>query len=124
MSSSRSSTSQQFLASRDEGRYDLDMRAILISTALLLALPITAAADDYPRLDVELGTTVSIDIGQRRGLICDDTSIITPDVQTRNGRNYFVVTGNTLGSTLCRVGTEPGQMNLFYDVHVVPPKKR
>ena len=99
------------------------MRGILISAALLVA-PISAAADEYPRLDVELGKTVSVDVGQRRGLICDDTAIITPGLQTRNGRNYFVVTGNTLGSTLCRVGTEPGQMNVFFDVHVVPVKKR
>jgi hypothetical protein len=98
------------------------MRGILI-TAVLLVAPI-AAADEYPRLDVELGKTVSVDIGQRRGLICDDTSIITPDLATRGGRNYFVVTGNTLGSTLCRVGTEPGQISLFFDVHVVPQKKR
>jgi hypothetical protein len=103
-------------------RYDRQMRSILVLAALLVA-PI-AAADEYPRLEVELGKTVSVDVGQRRGLICDDTSIITPDLQTRNGRNYFVVVGNTLGSTLCRIGTEPGQMNVFFDVHVVPVKKR
>jgi hypothetical protein len=94
----------------------------MLVTAALLVAPI-AAADTYPRLEVELGKTVTVDVGQRRGLICDDTSIITPDLSTRNGRNYFVVTGNTLGATLCRVGTEPGQISVFYEVHVVPPKR-
>lgn len=94
--------------------------------APLLLVTTLAAADPNPRIDVAVGQTVEIDVGTRRGLICDDVEIITPELRTKGDTNYLVVTGVTVGSTQCRVGTEPGRVGVLYDVVVGPakPKKR
>ena len=96
-----------------------------IAVIAVIATAAPAVADDYPRLEVELGKTAQVDVGQRRGMICDDLSINTPDLRTRDDEhNVVFVTGKALGSTLCRIGTEQGQIGIVYDVHVVPVKKK
>nr|HEX4315936.1 hypothetical protein [Kofleriaceae bacterium] len=89
---------------------------------LLLLVATRAAADGNPRIDVTVGQTVQVDVGVRRGLICDDLQIITPDLRTLGTHNYLVITGNAPGATQCRVGTEPGMVGILYDV-VVAKKK-
>jgi len=89
----------------------------------LLFVTGSALADGEIRLDVELGKTVERDVGYARGWFCDDTSLVTADLVTRADHNFFVVTGAKLGSTNCRVGTNPATPP-FYVFHVVVSPRR
>ena len=100
------------------------MKAIAI--ALLVAAGAhSVAADDErpPRIEVEVGKTIERDVGPSRGLLCDDLSIMKVDLVTRGDTNYLVVTGEKIGATQCRVGTERYKPGRVYDVFVVAPKK-
>jgi hypothetical protein len=89
----------------------------------LLLLPAVAMAGDIPRVDVELGKSVEKDVQAARGWMCDDPSLITADLVTRDNRNVWTVTGVKLGHTLCRVGTDQYGPHYVFDLHVVPKKR-
>ena len=79
--------------------------------------------DDIPKVEVEVGKTVSVDVGMLRGIHCDNLDIIKVDLVTKDEtHNHFVVTGVEAGSTLCRIGTQLGTPYRVYDVHVLAPK--
>jgi hypothetical protein len=89
----------------------------------LLFVPAVAMADEVPRLDVEVGKTVEQNVMVARGWMCDDPSLITADLVTRDNRNIWIVKGAKLGHTLCRVGTDPLGLHYVFDVHVVAKKR-
>ncbi len=95
----------------------------LVAAALLFAST-SALADGEIRIDLELGKKREIDVGYVRGWMCDDPSLVTADMVTKDERNYWVVTGVKLGSTTCRVGTDPLAGHYVFAVRVVPAKKR
>jgi hypothetical protein len=100
------------------------MRALVVSLPLLL-LTTTALADGEIKLEVQLGKKVTQDVGYARGWMCDDPSLVQAELVTKNDKNYWVVTGAKLGTTLCRVGTQPlTPVYYVFEVHVVPAKKR
>jgi hypothetical protein len=99
------------------------MRTI-VAAALLAAVASTALADGETRLDVELGKKREIPVESARGWFCDDPSLVTAEVITRDNRNYWVVTGAKLGTTNCRVGTDPSAPFYVFSLHVLPAKKR
>ena len=70
----------------------------------LVLVPAVAMAGELPRLDVELGKSVEQNVQSARGWMCDDPSLITADLVTRDNRNVWIVKGVKLGHTLCRVG--------------------
>ena len=97
------------------------MKAVAL---LLLAASIAHADDQPPRLDVELGKTIERNVGYARGWLCDDPTLVKAELVTRDDVNYWIVTGEKLGSTTCRVGTEPGRPSQVFDVVVIPAKKK
>jgi hypothetical protein len=104
--------------------YDRGMRTGC-SIAILLSLVSGARADDdIPRVDVEVGKTLTKSVGYATGWLCDDTSFLKADVVTRNDTNYWVVTGLKEGHTTCRVGTDPSRVHYIFELHVVPAKSR
>ena len=85
----------------------------------------TALADGEIRLDVELGKKLEVDVGIARGWMCDDPSLVTAELVTRDDRNIWIVSGAKLGHTLCRVGTDPSLPRYYlFDLHVVEPKSK
>jgi hypothetical protein len=75
--------------------------------ALVLALPCVALADPAPnKLEVEVGKTVERDVGLLRGYFCDDPSLVTAELVTRGDHNVWIVTGDKVGTTQCRIGTQ------------------
>ena len=97
-------------------------------------LATTARADgilvpgDFPKLNVEVGKTVEAAVGHYRGAWgCDDATLVTADIITKDDTNYWVVTGVKAGSTQCRVGIWNQGGYAVFDVYVTdpppPPKK-
>jgi hypothetical protein len=88
----------------------------------LLLVSSTALAQGEIRIDVELGKTVERDVTTARGWFCDDPSLVTAELVTHGDHNVWRVAGAKLGTTTCRVGTEPGLVHFVFEVHVVPFK--
>ncbi len=99
------------------------MRAVLVAVLVALAAP-TVADDDAPKLKVELGKSLAQPVGIARGWFCDDTSLVTAEIVTRNEVNVWIVTGVKLGTTQCRVGTDPTRPAYVFEVRVVPAKPK
>jgi hypothetical protein len=78
-----------------------------------------AAADEAPRIDVEVGQTAERDVGIAIGLHCDDLSIIRAELRTESSEsNVLRVTGVQPGDTRCRAGTVPGRPMFVFEIHV------
>jgi len=94
-------------------------------------LATTARADgilvpgDFPKLNVEVGKTVEAAVGHYRGAWgCDDATLVTADIITKDDTNYWVVTGVKAGSTQCRVGLVSLGGYAVFDVYVTAPAKK
>jgi len=86
--------------------------------ALVLLIAATARADDITKVDVEVGQTVETNVQYARGWMCDDPSLISADVVTRNDHNVWIVKGVKIGHTQCRVGLDQGRVSYVFDVTV------
>jgi hypothetical protein len=98
------------------------MRGLGVLVRLLVLAPTIALADPAPnRIEVEVGKTVERDVGILRSFFCDDPSLIAAELRTRGQTNVWVVTGQKVGTTQCRVGdfTRPA---LLFDVVVKAAK--
>ena len=93
---------------------------------IVIVLLVTAAAraDEIPRLDVEVGQTLEQNVHYARGWMCDDPSLITADMATRDDHNVWVIKGVKVGRTQCRVGLEQSRVSYVFDVRVVPKHPR
>ncbi len=70
-------------------------------------------------LSVCVGGTASVDVGFARGLLCDDITVIRPELRGATpSSNRFYVTGIRAGFTLCRVGTQRGVPTVLVQVTV------
>ncbi|HEX4450756.1 MAG TPA: hypothetical protein VH143_07790 [Kofleriaceae bacterium] len=90
--------------------------------AVLVVIANIASADPAPnRIEVEVGKTAERDVGVLRGFFCDDPSLVAADLVTRGQTNVWIVTGQKVGTTQCRVGdhTRPA---LVFDVIVKASK--
>jgi hypothetical protein len=77
------------------------------------------AAEEPPRIDVEVGQTVERDVGIAIGLLCDDLSILHAELRSEAPEsNVLRVTGIRPGDTLCRAGTVPGRPTFVFEIHV------
>jgi hypothetical protein len=101
-------------------RYDLDVHRLAILSLLFAGL----AAADGARVDVEVGKTVERDVAIAIGWFCDDPSLVAAEMVTRGNHNVWIVHGAKVGTTQCRVGTDPSRVAFVFDVHVLPPKKQ
>ena len=92
-----------------------------IASVLLIAA--TARADEINRVDVEVGGTIEQNVAYARGWMCDDPSLITADMVTRDDHNVWIVKGVKVGHTQCRVGLDRLRVYYVFDVHVVAKRK-
>lgn len=94
-----------------------------IAILLLGLLASSAVADEaLPRIAVAVDEVVEVKVGIAVGYRCDDPKLIDASMVTRDGANVFVVKGVAAGKTLCRVGIDPQQASVLYEV-VVGEKK-
>lgn len=91
----------------------------------LLLLAGSAHAGDGSTVSVEVGKTVTRNVGMAAGWFCDDPSLISASIVTRGDVNYWTLIGLKVGTTQCRVGTALGRPSFVFDVTVkAPPPKR
>lgn len=83
-----------------------------------------APAVETPRVDIELGVTVEKNVSYARGWMCDDPSLLTAEMVTRDDHNVWIAKGVKLGETQCRVGLDRMRVYYVFDVHVVPKRAR
>ena len=89
--------------------------------AVLLLLASSAAHAQVP-VEVEIGKTRPVDVGLAMGSFCDDPSLVSVSLVTFGDHNEWIVTGLKLGTTLCRIGTDPSGPTALFVVNVVPAK--
>jgi hypothetical protein len=77
-----------------------------------------AAGGDGIALTVEVSRTIDRAVGNATGWFCDDPSLVDASIVTREDVNYWVVAGVKVGSTQCRVGTDPSRASFVFDVTV------
>lgn len=102
------------------------MRRISLAFLALAATAAGAAADEERvPLVVEVGQTVSREVGFAMGHMCDDETILHAEM--KNGtpeNNLFVVTGVKPGTTLCRAGTVQDRPTILFEIRVVPKRAK
>jgi hypothetical protein len=94
------------------------MVAVRLILASLAVAASAHAAGDGIALTLELGRTTNRNVGNATGWFCDDPNLVEAAIQTREDVNYWVVTGVQVGSTQCRVGTDPSRASYVFDVTV------
>jgi hypothetical protein len=91
----------------------------------VLALLLSASASAHAqaaRVDVAIGETVTVAAGNAIGWFCDDPWLLDATLVTRANSNEWLVTGQTVGTTQCRIGTELGRASFVVEVHVTPKR--
>ena len=80
----------------------------------------SALADDAPRrLEVTVDATVETDVGLAIGFRCDDPKLVEGSaMKTVDDHNVWMLKGAVAGKTLCRVGTNPTQSSVLFEVVV------
>ena len=97
------------------------MRIVALALVIVLVAPAAADEDQLP-VTVEVGKTVTKEVGFAMGYLCDDESIARGEM--RNGtdeNNIFAVTGVKPGTTLCRAGTVRHRPTVLFTITVVAP---
>ncbi|MFN0063865.1 MAG: hypothetical protein ACKVPX_15270 [Myxococcaceae bacterium] len=70
-------------------------------------------------LSLQVGETLSLGVGSARGLLCDDLSVVSPNIQAEGGQNVVRLLGLRIGKTLCRAGSDAaGGPQTFFDITV------
>lgn len=95
---------------------------LAVALALVL-LPVTrpagiAFAGDGVALTIEVGRKADRNVGNANGWFCDDPTLVDASIVTRGDVNYWVVVGLKVGTTQCRVGTDPSRASFVFDVTV------
>jgi len=89
----------------------------------VLLVAATARAEEIPRIDVEVGSKIEQNVAYARGWMCDDPSLVTAEMVTRDDHNVWIVTGAKVGHTLCRVGLDRYRVYYVFDVRVLPRRQ-
>jgi hypothetical protein len=97
------------------------MRWLVLVMMLVAA---TARADDPNKLEIEVGQTVETNVQYARGWMCDDPSLVTADMVTRDDHNVWIVKGAKVGHTQCRVGLDRLRVYYVFDVTVKAKRTR
>ena len=96
----------------------------MLILVLLAQLADAPMADAKPTaLAVTVGETVQREAGSAIGYRCDDPTLVTLELRTVGERNILSVTGVKVGTTQCRVGTDPHRPSTLYEVTVAKAKK-
>jgi hypothetical protein len=98
------------------------MRAALVFL-LCAALPAWAQGPVERDLEIVVGKTAQVNVGDAAGLNCDDLTIVQPKLVTSKDKthNTLVLKALASGSTYCRVGTGLGRTVLVHVVVTDPP---
>ena len=98
------------------------MRAALL-LLLCAALPAWAQGPGERDLEIVVGKTAQVNVGDAAGLNCDDLTIVQPKLVTSKDKthNTLVLKALASGSTYCRVGTGLGRTVLIHIVVTDPP---
>lgn len=80
--------------------------------------PETVEADGIGRIELEIGETMMLDVGNALGWFCDEPSLVSAEIVFYDGYNAWVVTGANVGVTQCRVGTTVGRASYLFEVAV------
>ncbi len=97
----------------------------IVALAAMLGDPTSVGAEDRVPLVVEIGQTVSREVGFAMGHLCDDETVVHAEM--KNGtleNNLFVVTGKKPGTTLCRAGVVQDRPTMLFAITVTARKKR
>ncbi len=98
--------------------------SVAVAIAAMLGSSTWVGAEDRVALAVEVGQTVSREVGFAMGHLCDDKSIVRAEM--KNGtpeNNLFVVTGIQPGTTLCRVGVVLSRPTILFEITVIARKR-
>lgn len=76
--------------------------------------------DGLGRVELRVGETIELDVGNALGWFCDAPSLVSAEIVAYEGFNAWVVTGASEGATQCRVGTTVGRASYLFDVVVRP----
>jgi hypothetical protein len=80
-----------------------------------------STADEAEVVTVEVGKTTSVNVGYLRGIVCDDLSVVQPDIKGDGpSSNAVILNGLKEGSTYCRAGTAATGPWKVFKVKVVP----
>lgn len=95
--------------------------SLLLLLAALLAGPVRA--QQAQQVEIEVGHTAQINVGQSSGLNCDDLSVVSARLVTSKDKkhNTLMLKGLAPGSTYCRAGTGLGATVLIH-VTVTEPE--
>ena len=91
-----------------------------LTVLVLLAAP--AWAQHAVRVEIEVGHSTKVNVGQAAGLNCDDLSVVEAKLVTSKDKtqNSLVLKGKSAGSTYCRAGTGLGPTVLIQVVVTEP----
>lgn len=94
---------------------------LLLLIAALLAGP--AQAQAAQQVEIVVGHSAQLNVGQASGLNCDDLTVVSAKLVTSKDKkhNSLVVKGLAPGSTYCRAGTGLGATVLIH-VTVTEPE--
>lgn len=81
-------------------------------------------ADSVGRIELEVGETVTLEVGNALGWFCDEPSLVSAQIVFEDGYNTWVVTGVNAGTTQCRVGTTVGRASYLFEVAVHRNRQR
>ncbi|MGZ3445810.1 MAG: hypothetical protein ACXWLF_08050 [Myxococcaceae bacterium] len=94
------------------------------SLLVLLCVSVTAWAQGGTReVEIVVGKTAQVNVGEAAGLNCDDLTIVQPKLVTSKDKthNTLVLKGLAAGDTYCRAGTGMGRTVLVHIVVNDPP---
>jgi hypothetical protein len=96
----------------------------LVAALSLCCFAALAVADNDVAITLEVGETVTTEVGMAMGHRCDDNEkVVHGEMRTRDPTtNMFVVTGLEVGTTRCRVGlVEGARPSYLFEITVTPP---
>jgi hypothetical protein len=87
-------------------------------TAAAVAPGAAGQAGPWVAVDVDVGVTAELEVGNAIGWFCDDPSLVSAAIVTDRGRNVWVVQGARVGATQCRIGTDPSRASYLVTITV------
>jgi hypothetical protein len=85
---------------------------MLMVAAMWIAVTVLAADGGVSRevgtasVTVQVGETQTVEVGNLHGLICDDLTLVQPELRGGESTNVLLLTGLKAGKTLCRAGVQ------------------
>ncbi len=91
---------------------------LVVVTAAAVAPSAAGQAGPWLAVDVDVGATTELEVGNAIGWFCDDPSLVSAAIVTEGGRNVWVVQGARVGTTRCRIGTDPSRVSYLVTITV------